>query len=303
MGGLASQMRIRWPALSFFSFGLAALAFHAAAPLQASAQTQPRRIVSINVCTDELLLRLAPASRIASVTWLSRDREGSNVADLAARMPINYGLAEEVIPLAPDLVVTGIATIRAAVALLNRAGVPVVEFGIANNFTDFRAQARKMAALLGDIGRGEQLIRDIDHRLDAIGLEPGAVNTIDRPTALVFNPNGFTDGSGTLVDEIMTRAGLDNLASHPDFANYDRVPLEVLAERAPDVLVVGESRDGPPALATELLKHPVIARLQPHTHIVVLPSRLWTCPGPASVDAIDILKAVADKVRAERTAR
>jgi hypothetical protein len=86
----------------------------------AAAQTlpadKPARIVSLNMCTDDLLLRLADPARIASVTWLSRAQRGSNVADIAARLPVNHGLAEEIIPLDPDLVIAGTFSTRTAVA-------------------------------------------------------------------------------------------------------------------------------------------------------------------------------------------
>ncbi|MFC2255124.1 hypothetical protein ACETRX_36715 [Labrys portucalensis] len=46
----------------------------------ASASLVPRRIVSIKMCTDELLLRLADRDRAASVTWLSHDPRNANMA-------------------------------------------------------------------------------------------------------------------------------------------------------------------------------------------------------------------------------
>ena len=56
---------------------------------------KPGRIVSLNMCVDELILRLAQPQNIASVTWLSRDPKNSNVAELGAGVPFNHGLAEE----------------------------------------------------------------------------------------------------------------------------------------------------------------------------------------------------------------
>src|ERR1700732_350866 len=83
----------------------------------ASAQAgKAKHIVSLNLCADELVLRLADRDNIASVTWLSRDPDNSNVAALAAQVPVNHGLAEEVIALDPDLVVAGLHTGRSAVA-------------------------------------------------------------------------------------------------------------------------------------------------------------------------------------------
>ena len=70
-----------------------------------------------DMCVDELVLRLAEPQNIASVTWLSRDPKNSNVAELGARIPVNHGLAEEIIPLNPDLIIAGIYTARTAVAI------------------------------------------------------------------------------------------------------------------------------------------------------------------------------------------
>ena len=253
---------------------------------------KPSRIVSLNMCTDELVLRLAEPQNIASVTWLSRDPGNSNVAELAARIPVNHGLAEEIIPLKPDLVIAGIYTARPAVALLKRVGIPVVEFDVAKNIDDVRRQIRDVAALVGEREKGDKILGDLDRSLAAI--PPPAQS--NKPRALVLNPNGVTVGKGTLADEIMTRAGLTNVAAELAIDNYGQIPLETLVANAVDVLIVSASRDGPPALATEILRHPVLAALSDRTRVVVLPGRLWNCGGPAIVEAIERLRQVADEV-------
>jgi iron complex transport system substrate-binding protein len=259
---------------------------------QTNAAGIPHRIVSLNLCTDELVLRLADRSNIASITWLSRDPISSNVAELAAGVPINHGLAEEIIPLDPDLIVAGTFTARTAVAMLKQTGFPVTEFGVAHSIADVRAGIRKMAGLVGEPARGEALVASFDRQLTDIGTSP----TARRPTALVFNANGFTVGAATLVDDILTRAGLDNLAAHMNLGNYTQVPLETVVRSQPDVLIISARRDGPPSLATALLDHPVLSQLGPNTHIVVLPTNLWSCGGPEVAEAITLLHAAAQDV-------
>lgn len=252
----------------------------------------PRRIVSLNLCTDELVLRLADRANIASITWLSKDRISANVVDLAADLPVNHGLAEEIIPLDPDLVVAGTFTARTAVAMLKATRFPVTEFGVAHSLADVRSGIRKMAALVGEPARGEALVASFDGRLAEIGTPaPGR-----RPTALVFNANGFTVGAGTLVDDIMSRAGLDNVAAHMKLGNYSQLPLEIAVRSDVDVLIISARRDGPPSLATALLDHPVLSKLGPKTHIVVLPTNLWSCGGPEVAEAIARLRAAARDV-------
>ena len=285
---------------------LLVLTFAAAAALAAArllgatdAPGKPGRIVSLNMCVDELLLRLAQPRNIASVTWLSRDPSNSNVAELAASIPVNHGLAEEILPLQPDLVIAGVYTARTAVAMLKRTGVPLAEVGVAKNLEDVRRQIRDIAGLIGERDKGDSLIGAMDRSLAALPSPSWSV----RPRAIVLNPNGATVGKGTLVDEIMTRAGLTNVAAQLAIDNYGQIPLETLVASAVDVLILSASRDGPPALATEILRHPVLSALSDRTRLVVLPGRLWNCGGPAAVEAIERLMRVAGEVRGAALAR
>jgi iron complex transport system substrate-binding protein len=265
----------------------------------AEALKKPGRIVSLNLCTDELVLRLAKPENVASVTWLSRDPDNSNVAALAAQIPVNHGLAEEVIPLRPDLVVAGLYTTRTAVALLRRVGAPLLEFDVPKNLQDIRDQIRKAAALVGESEKGESIIGEMDQSLASL---PAAASSF-KPRAIVLNPHGVTVGKGTLVDEIMSRAGLTNIAAELAVDNYGQIPLEIVVDNAPEVLILSASRDGPPTLATEILRHPVLAALADRSRLVVMPDRLWNCGGPAIAEAAQRLARAANEARAQALAR
>ena len=255
--------------------------------------SKPQRIVSMNLCTDELVLRLADRRSIASITWLSREPNSSNVVPLARDIPINHGLAEEIIPLKPDLILAGIYTTREPVALLKRAGMRIVDADVPKTFDDVRQQYRDIAALLGEKERGEDLVAEMDSNLARLARERPSV----PPTAIVLNPNGFTVGRGSLVDEVITRAGLENMAVRLGVGEYGQLPLEIITMNPVDVLIVSSYRDGPPAMATELLRHPVLSRLSDRTRVVVMPGRFWNCGGPALIEAIETLMQVAKEVR------
>lgn len=246
---------------------------------------RPQRIVSLNMCTDELVLRLASPKHIASVTWLSQDPRNANMAARALVIPANHGLVEEVLARNPDLVIAGAYTTRSTVALLKRVGVPVREFGMPRNLAEMRQQIRDMASLLGEQQNGEALIAEIDARLAALADHPRPAN----PRAIVLRPNGFTTGRGSLVDEILTAAGLTNLAAELGIDNYGQIALETVALAKADILILDTTPDGPPSLAHEILHHPILARLGDRLKLVALPSKLWTCAGPAVIDAIELL--------------
>lgn len=271
----------------------AILAALLAVQLPARAEAKPRSVVSINLCTDELVLRLADSGQVKSVTWLARDSLGSAVRALAGAMPVNRGLAEEIVPLSPDLVVAGIHTTRTTVGFLKRIGIPVIELGVPGTLDEVRAQIRMVATVLGNAAAGEAMIAALDTALS----EGGAVIAGSRPTALVLRPNGFTAGRGSLVDTLLDRAGLANLAADLQTDGLGQLPLERIVAARPDVLIINADADAPESMAQALLDHPALASLKETATVVEVPTRLWTCAGPQLAEAMALLKSAAAKAR------
>ena len=282
--------------------GRGALAFAAyacVALLAFPAIARPQRVVSLNLCADELALRLADPGVVRSVTWLSQDERSANVAAVAAALPANDGHAEEALAFDPDLVFVGPFADPAAIALLKQVGAPVVTVDAPQTLAGARREIRSVAAALGEPQRGEALVADLDARLDRVAIDPQA----RRLTAVVLRPNGFTVGPGSLVDEILARAGLDNVAARLDIAADEQVPLEIVASLGADLLILDRDEARAPSLAEAALDHPAIAALAGRMTVVSLPSRLWTCGGPEIAEAVERLAAAAKAARAKAATR
>ena len=295
-------MTTRPRALASFRLSLLALVaalIGVAAAQAADPAAKPRRIVSINMCMDELVLRLADRDTIASITWLSQDPRNANMAEAAKGLPVNNGLAEEALSYHPDLVLAGAFTERSTIALLDEVGAPVIEFSVPETLDGVRAQIREVAAVLGEAARGEALVADIDRRLARISVDANRAPL----RAIILRPNGYTVGPGSLVDEILRRAGMANLAARLDVGAYQQIPLERLAMLDADVLIVDSEGFAEPSLATAALSHPIVAALSRRLKVVTLPSRLWTCPGPGVVEAVQRLADATAEVQARETRR
>jgi iron complex transport system substrate-binding protein len=250
------------------------------------AMAQPHRVVSLNLCADALVLRLADRADVQSVSWLARDPENSVVAAEAASVPVNHGQAEEVAALQPDLVVVGAFTTRSTVALLRRVGMPILELGVPRDLDGVRAQIRQVATALGQAERGERMIATMDERLAAIR------SPASPPLAVVLRPNGFTAGRGSLVDEILRRAGVRNLAAEQGLENYGEIPLERVALSGGRLLILNQPENRAPSLGEAMLDHPILSAL-PELRLVRVPARLWTCGGPEVADAAALIAAAA----------
>lgn len=241
------------------------------------------KVVSINLCADQLAVMLLEPSRIAALSALARDPALSFVAAAASNFPLVREDAEEVLALQPDLVLAGDIGARPTIELLKRFGVSVHEVAMVASFAGIRAQVLALGRRLGVETRAQSLIDEMDRALQAAAGDAGA-------SAAFFLPNGFSAGSDTLGDAILTAAGFRNHAAALGLKGYGALPLEMVV-RAPPELLVSESGDDAPSQGLALLRHPALARQLPPERRVAIPSRLSICAGPQTAEAVKLLAA------------
>jgi iron complex transport system substrate-binding protein len=250
----------------------------------AIAQEKPQRIVSLNLCTDQLLLDLVGRERIASVSFLAADPEFSAVAEKAKGVPANRGLAEEIVALKPDLVLAHKYAGRQAVAMLLRLGVRVVEIDLPQDMAAVTAQIAFVAEAVQEQERGRAMIAGIEQRLAA--LPPAAE---PRLTAAIYEPSGYAFGANSLADAILRAAGYDNLAAKLGVGSYARLGMENLLADPPDILVVDDTAIDRRSMAQEFLDHPALRQRFAGERRVAVPRRLWICGGSSVAEAAALL--------------
>lgn len=228
---------------------------HTEAPLPAT----PRRIVSTNLPTDEVLLALLPPERILAVSHFADDARISNVTDAARHVPHRVrGTAEPILALAPDLVFAfpyGQADVQ---TLLRRAQVPLAHVPGADDLQGVRANIRRIGAVVGAPERAEALVTRMDRALDEVRQRTAGA---PRPRVLLWYTGGTTSGPGTLIDEVLRVAGGRNAAAEAGIQGVASLPLERALALDPDVLFVLDFRADARARdlgdRPELVEHPV----------------------------------------------
>lgn len=258
-----------------------------------AAKAGPQRVVSLNLCADQLALMLLPRDHIAGLTHLANDPGLSALWEQAGDIPLLKGLAEEVLPLKPDLVLAGAFTTRPTIAILRARGIPVLEIGLVNDFDGIRTQIRTVAAALDRVEKGEELVTEMDAKLAAAQVPAGEEK---RPRVLSLAPGGFTSGAGTLNDAVMQAAGLTNYAAEKGMQGYGYLSVETVADDPPDLLIINTDEKGQPSLNGQMLSHPALARAVPADRRPHVQGRLWTCGGPFTADAVTQLAAARDRL-------
>ncbi|WP_199556420.1 ABC transporter substrate-binding protein [Sandaracinobacteroides hominis] len=245
---------------------------------------RPLRVISLNQCTDQLVLALLPPERIASVTWLSRDPGGSLMAAQAHAVPQNHGLAEEILDQNPDLVVAGSFTTPALRGMLKRLGYPMIEVDHANSLEDIRRVTRQVAAAVGERARGEALIADMDRKFADLARDPGPPIRV-----VAWDRSGFSAGEGTLYDVVLEAAGARNLAREELVRSYRRPDIEVLLQTQPTLLVQGSVDARAASLGDDVMRHRLVKR---HwgDRTIFIPQAYYVCGTPKIADAALLLR-------------
>ena len=246
----------------------------------------PRRIVSLNVCADQYLLALADPGQIAALSRNARDPELSAAADKARGIRILRNGTEEILAIQPDLIL-GFPIGPDIVAGTPPGRWRTLGLASAESYPAILDQIRAVARAVGHTDRGEALIARMDRDLAALPITKG------KGVAAYYQRRGYMTGTGTLVDDMMRRVGMTNLAAKLGLPALAQVPLEQMVAARPDWLIVESATDTVQDQGTEMLHHPAL-RAIPR---ISLPQSWTVCGGPAYVQAAQTLAARLNKQR------
>ena len=251
-----------------------------AAPRETGLAPAPTRIVSLDYCADQFVLKLVDRDRILAVS--PGARQGfSYMRDAAVGLATVRPVAEDVLVLNPDAVVRSYGGGPGAPALFARADVRVVQVDWASDLVDVLINIERVADDLGVPRRGEELAANVKARLAAITGGSGG------PHALYVTPAGVTAGPGTLIHEMLTAAGLTNFQ---ETSGWHPIPLEHLAYDQPDLVAAGffdtmTHFTG----AWSSTRHPVAQRQLSDRDVIFLKGAWIACGGWFVMDAIEAL--------------
>lgn len=246
-------------------------------------------VASINLCADQLVLSVAAPEQVLTVSWLSADTQESLLAAQAARYPLNYGSAEELLRFRPDVVIAGAYTNAFTRALLARLGHKVIELEPEDSVADIERNVRVVAAAIGREERGSALVAELHAREQEIA----AARPARAPAAVVVRPGGFTVGEHSLADELMKLAGVRNVAAEQGLDRWGSLSMETLLASRPDLIVLTGYRASQPSLANAVLGHPALRLLRTAQRTTTVPAPYWDCGLLESLDAAALLQRAA----------
>lgn len=246
-------------------------------PSVAAPAGKPRRIVSLNLCADQLVLALADHAQIAGLTRNATDSEMSGEAESARGLPVLKNSAEQILAIDPDLIVGMPARRSGPMRALKGRAYTMLDLDTANTVDEIYASIRQTAVAVGHPDRGTALVARMQASLARIG-KPGG-----GKVAAYYQRRGFMTGTGTLIDDLMQRMGLVNLAAKLGKPPLSQLSLEEMVAAQPDYLIVESATDKVADQGTEMLHHPALAGIPR----ISIPQAWTVCGSPAYVEAAE----------------
>ena len=260
----------------------AAISLAACAAPPVDAPRQHPTIVSLNPCTDAILAEVADPAQLLAISHYSHDPRATSMPLAEARkFRATGGTVEEVLALAPDVVVAGTFLPPATAQAFDRFGIRVETFGIVPDFAENMAQVRRLAALAGHPERGEALLARTDAALSSTRHEG------PKADALLWQEGGIVPGEQTLIATLLAHTGFASHSAARGLGQASYLPLEqVLADPPQVVIAAGSER---------MLTHPVLRELRGTRYERLDPTLLF-CGGPTVIRAAERLAEIREKV-------
>ncbi len=190
---------------------------------------------------------------------------------------------ETVVDLEPDIVLAANVTVKEDVEQLREAGITVYHFDTAENLADVRENVRRTGQLTGACDGAQERIDWMDERLGALET---ALEGVERPTVYWSMGDGSTAGNGTFQDEILTAAGVENLAAEAGIAGWQEISDEVVIEEDPEWIVYSAAD---PEMEPMLSEGAMETTAYEEDNLVAVDSNAVNQPAPHVVNAIETI--------------
>jgi len=262
-----------WRAVALF------LACAIAHPLLAG--EAPRRVASINLSADEVLVAILPPERLVSVTRWADEVGTSNVVGRVAPGVHRFMKAdlEQLVALRPELVVVSEYTDADFLELLERSGLRVHRMVGLGSLPGIRGAILDLGRAVEEDAAARRLVARFDATLAELGRRlAGAA----RPRVLYWSSN-MTAGADTAIGALIEAAGAVNVGREMGVFGIAPPGAERAFTADPDLVLVGTWPGAKEALAS----HPLLSQMRAvrEGRVVALPTERLVALSQYTADA------------------
>jgi iron complex transport system substrate-binding protein len=241
-------------------------------------RSSPQRIISGMPSVTEMLYALDLGDRVVGVTTNCNFPPAAKKKDKIGGFFLNL---EKIVSLKPDLIVMVEDAQKKDIQRFRDFGLPVYTIN-PHNVQEVMGDIIKLGDVTGTGKRARALVNEMKRRIAAAKPKEGGLRfLVRRPKVLVVVGNNplIVVGGGTFIDDIIRRAGAENLAAGSRAA-YPQYSLEKLLKEDPEYIVISKGI----ALDDPRWKNLTAVKLQ---RVLKIDADILSRPGPRVAEAIE----------------
>lgn len=201
---------------------------------QVTIKKEPKRIVSLSPSTTELIYAIGAGKDVVGVTnYDDYPPEVKSVAKVGGYEGPNI---EAILAQKPDIVFASNLSGKDQMETIEKSGIPVVVLE-AQNINQIYDSIKILGKITGNVEKGNEIISNMKDKIKEIN---DKVKNLPKVNVFyVVDTNGnWTAGKGTFIDELITLAGGNNVAS--DANGWAQYSMEKLLQKNPDVIITSQ---------------------------------------------------------------
>src|SRR6056297_167652 len=192
-------------------------------------EERPESIVTLQASDTQTVYEIGAEDRLVGLpySYATSDFDRGDRVNVGDGWTVKH---ERVVNLDPDLVLAANATKDGDIEQLRNAGLTVYQFSDAESLDDVRENVRTAGKLTGECDGAEETISWMNEQLEIV---ERTLEGADRPTAYYAMGRGYTAGSGTFINEVLTTAGITNIAAEAGIQSYGQINPETVVNESP----------------------------------------------------------------------
>ncbi len=250
-------------------------------------KSTPQRIVSLSPGNTEIVYALGLQDKLVGVTtYCNYPPEAQDKPKVSEFSNVDI---EKIVSLNPDLILADSIHKAEAIPALEKLGFTVLALD-PPNLESVINDIQMIGEVAGNKSEADNLVSILRERVEAVTAqtEKASLEKL-RAFYLTWHDPLWTAGSGTLIDDLITKAGGINIAA--DLQGHSQITLEAVIERDPQIIFVTSSmgdqdtsfnyvNNEPRFKATEALRNSRVYRVD---------ADIFSRTTPRSVDGLEQL--------------
>ncbi len=250
--------------------------------LAQASERSPQRVVSMSLCSDQMVLHFLPSKRIAAVSYLAQDPAYSHFYSRTKNIPLHKANVEFILSLKPDLILASRYERSQTTSMLQRLGQPVVIVDEPQSIAAIDAYTLEIARHLDEESFARQSLRVMHERWQTVDEIAAAKN----PYLVVsMSANGYQQGQHSLFNELLRRVGWETLADRWHLPFDQNLSIERVIAAQPQVLLYHSGEQGR-SQAEIWLQHPAWQAIHGVVDRHQINTADWICVGPWTADVV-----------------